>query len=235
MYFAILMEIIISIERISQFTLRFRNIIAKFKPIIIAIVIIIICVIINLQYFFTEQPSYANLKLNSTASFGIYFPEITSFSLSLTGIILNFGSYIFRDVILLIIQCILAIISIYFIKKYFKNKKNILTHPTVTQNSEIAHSHTSNNITIKVINAQQNIPTLNKNINKNDHKLTLMVIIMSLMSVVEHILFLAFVIFLTYFVNDTAFLIASLAELYMSFKHFFNNLFKKEFKKIFCI
>ena len=49
-----------------------------------------------------------------------------------------------------------------------------------------------------------------------------MIVIMSLLSVIEHFLFLAFVIMLTYFLSDTAFLITSLAELYMPFKHFLN-------------
>ena len=244
MCFAILMEIIISIERISQISLRFRHIVTYYKPRTIAIAIVIGCIIINLQYFFTEQPAYADLSLNSTTSFRIHFLRISSFSMSLSGIILNFSTYFFRDVVLLVVQCILAMISIFLLKKYFKNRKNLLIHSPspAPQNSEIKHSHNSNNLTTNVTNnLQSNSLTINKKIIKNDHKLTMMILIMSLLSVVEHFLFLAFVIFLTYFVSETAFLIATLAELYITFKHFlnffllfsFNNFFRKEIKKSF--
>ena len=234
MSFAILMEIIISIERISQISLRFRHIVTYYKTRTISIATIIVCILINVQYFFIEQPDYADLNLNSTTTFQIYFVRTTPFGMSLAGTILSFSTYFFRDVVLLLVQCILATISIYFLKKYFKNKKNILNRLPAPQNSETNHSHNNNTF-------QSNSSTINKKISKNDHKLTLMIVIMSLLSVIEHFLFLAYVIMLTYFLGDTAFLITTLAEFYMSFKHFlnffllffFNNLFKKEIKKLF--
>ena len=239
MFFAILMEIIISIERISQISLRFRHFVTYYKPRTIGIATIIGCIVINVQYFLTEQPSYAVLNLNSTTSFRLNSPHFTSFTMSLTGIIMNFSTYFFRDVVLLVVQCILAIVSISLLKKYFKNKKNVLNRLPPPQ-SEIGYSH--NSLTSNITNIfQLNSSTIRNNISKNDHKLTLMIVVMSLLSVIEHFLFLAFVIMLTYFLSDTAFIIITLAQFYLSFKHFlnffllfsFNNLFKKETKKSF--
>ena len=204
--------------------------------------IIIGSIVINSQYFFTDSPGYIDLSLNSTTSFRLHFPDFTPFTMSLTGTVLNVSTYFFRDVVLLVVQCILAIISISLLKKYFNNKKNVLNRLPPPQNSEIVYSHNSNNLIINITNIfQSNNSSIRNNINKNDHKLTVMIVIMSLLSVIEHFLFLAFVVMFTYFVNENAFLVKALGQLYIPFKHFlnffllflFNNLFRKETKKSF--
>jgi hypothetical protein len=82
---------------------------------------------------------YLDLKLNSTWTFRMYLIKFTPFRISLFGTILNFITYIFRDIFLLIIQCLLAIISIYLIKRYFVSKKSM-----VINLSEINQNRISN-------------------------------------------------------------------------------------------
>ena len=67
MLFAILIEIVINIERISNFKLRFRSI-TRQKPKNIGIIFLLVCPIINVQYFFNQEPKFIDLKLNSTVN-----------------------------------------------------------------------------------------------------------------------------------------------------------------------
>jgi hypothetical protein len=242
MFFAILIEIIISIERISQFLPKFKSV-TKHNPRNIGITILICCVIINVQYFFNEEPTFVDLNLNPTTTFRMYFIETTRFSMSLVGTILNFCTYFIRDVFLLIMQCILAIISINLIKKYFKTKKNMIINPLVS-NRETSYTEISALSSSRISNrVQSNVLLIYENIAKADRNLTIMIIIMSLLSVLEHFLFITFVILLNFFRSDTAYLLVMFGDLFISFKHFlnffllvsFNRLFKKEFKKTFGI
>lgn len=249
MYFAISIEIVISIERISQFIPSTRqNIIAKHKPRNIGIILLIGCLIINAQYFFNEQPVQLDLKLNSTSTFRFHFAELTSFSFGLFGTILNFFTYFLRDVLLLILQCILAIISIILIKRYFKNKKKMITNlPELYQNQTNTCSEATSTTTIQNMNKIQTNDSSasankNKKITRADKNLTIMVLIITFLSIIEHLFFIVLVVALSFFMGTTAFLIVMSSDLFISFKHFlnffllyfFNKLFKIEMRKIFC-
>ena len=65
MLFAILIEIVITIERISNFKLSFRSI-TRQEPKNIGIIFLLASLIINVQYFFDQEPSFIDLKLKST-------------------------------------------------------------------------------------------------------------------------------------------------------------------------
>ena len=62
---AILIEIVITIERISNFKLSFRSI-TRQEPKNIGIIFLLASLIINVQYFFDQEPSFIDLKLKST-------------------------------------------------------------------------------------------------------------------------------------------------------------------------
>ena len=158
MLFAILIEIVINIERISNFKLRFRSI-TRQKPKNIGIIFLLVCPIINVQYFFNQEPKFIDLKLNSTVN-RINYIESTEYILSLSGIILNFCTYFIRDVILLLMQCLLAIISVYLMKNYFKSKKNIL----LTESEPSPDEHPATNL-----NSSYKMPSINnsQSVNKN--------------------------------------------------------------------
>ena len=246
MFFTILIEIVISIERInslnrfSHFLLKFKEI-TKHKPRNVGVCILVGCAVINVQYFFNEEPTHADLSLNSTTILRMHYIETSYFSLSLFGTILNFCTYFIRDVVLLIIQCILAIISIYLIKKYFKKKKNMITNPSVsTTNRETVYSEVSSLSASRISNrVQSNVLLIYENIAKADRNMTIMIVIMGLLSVLEHCLFITFVVLLNFFRSDTAYLLVMFGDLFISFKHFlnffllylFNRLFRKELKK----
>ena len=199
MFFAILIEIVITIERISNLKLRFRSI-TRQKPKHFGIIFLLASLVINVQYFFNQEPTFVDLKLNSTAIFRINYIQSTAFSLSLTGIILNFCTYFIRDVILLVLQCFLSIYSMYLIKNYFKNKRNIFVtqqdsnhnkDPTANQISNIQSSSNPDNLP-KTSNSE----SIHKNITKADHNLTIMIVIMTFLSILEHFLLIFVAVFL---------------------------------------
>ena len=238
MLFVILIEIVITIERISNFKLRFRSI-TRQKPKNVGAIFLLASLIINVQYFFNQEPAFIDLKLDATKMFRINYIQSTGYILSLTGIIINFCKYFLRDAILLVIQCFLTILLIHFLKNYFKNKRNIVqpdsklnTNLTNYQNNTVQTA--SNIITLPIYNKS---PSVNKKINSADQNLTIMIVIMTFLSILEHFLLIFLAVSFTYFRNEITFLIVVAGD--FSFKHFlnffllylFNKIFKTEFKK----
>ena len=176
-------------------------------------ILFIICFFINLPGVFLFEPAFADIKLDPNTPYRIWYIRPTNFSFCLTGRILNYLGYIFRDILPMALKIIFNSLSIYLVGKYFKNKKSVREASTTT------HSHLMN----------------------IDHKQTYVALAMNTLSVLEHSLYISS--YILYFVlnYDLADLLYALALLFIAVKHLlvffvlllFNSMFRVEVKYFF--
>ena len=139
-------------------------------------------------------PTFIDINLNKTETFRIYYFLYTDFGQSLTGNILNFSTYAIRDLLILLLQSCLNIMSVVFLKRHLKNKSQILYH----NSSNKPTSNGDSNITLST--------QIVKNISKADQNLSIMVIILTILSSFEHLFLISAVIIYGYVKNETTFL-----------------------------
>ena len=136
--------------------------------------------------FFTERPIYVDLSINATSKIRIYPFEITDFSKSCIGIILNSAGAFIKDVFLLILQFTLSIKTIILLKKHLSLKKYKVKH-VITLNGIYQSASTADSIDYRINRANKN--------------LTIMVAIMGLLTFFEHLSLVAAGCFLTIVLN----------------------------------
>ena len=173
----------------------------------------IACLVINLPVLFLFETSFADIQLDQNSTFRIWYIGVTAFSYELTGEILNYLGYLFRDILPMVSKIVINSLSVYLVRKYVKNKQRIRAATT----------------------------TANSNLVNFDHKQTYVALVMSVFSLFEHILYIAS--YVLYFVNnyDLSTVVYVVALLFIALKHLliffililFNNLFRNEVKHFF--
>lgn len=246
-FFNGLLCIAINLERVINFmpTLdKFKNV--SFSK--ICAVIFFLTVVINLPYYFIYYPSFSNVKLDTGADFRINYFALTEFGLTLTGQIISYVIYFFRDVLILGIELILNIWSIILLKRYLSNKQKMKSNisPTVqSEKAKTSRSTNENNVTSNVDGYQREGSELKDSkqgqiISKTEKNIMLLVIIMCMLSFFEHVFFLACDSYFMISQDLTAFALCDTSWLLTLIKYasnfflflFFNSLFRKAFKDL---
>jgi hypothetical protein len=248
-----LLDILIILDRI--FIIKNKStLLSKQSSWLICFVLFVVCLSINFPYFFVFYPSSLSVRLSDVESYTFYFFDVTTFAKSKIGTIITFTQYFFRDFFTLASEIILNLLSIYFLRRYLVKKAKMTSASTRTftnnqpslklgdkqnkQNKQdkamTVQDLTSNNT------GQNSMHTLNstnpkkKNISKSDLKATLMVIIMTILSIMEHSFMLLCLLYFNFFTNLTAFTLGCLANTSVALKHSSNFLifilFNKNFR-----
>ena len=159
------------------------------------------------------EPAFSDVQLDPNATFRIWHFSPTVFSYSLSGQILNYFGYLFRDVLPMVLKIILNSISVYLVRKYVKNKQKIIASTNIA----------------------------NSNLVKFDRKQTYVALVMSTFSLLEHALYITS--YVLYFIDNfnLGTVVIAFAILFIAVKHLlfffilllFNNLFRNQVKIFF--
>ena len=194
------------------------------------IFVFVLSVVINLPSFFLTKPGYVDIMLGNSNLVRNFYNKQTEFSMTALGKILTYLMFFIRDFITLVIKIGLNLISILLIKKYI-NK--------ISASSTSKFYRTSSTI---IKDESNNIATKKAYITKIDKNLTFIAVIMSVLSSFENLFFIVSYIYLVFSLNQIGWTLYFLSNFMVALKHisnlfilyFFNNLFKDEFKKLFC-
>ena len=214
-YFNSILDVYISLERVTHFLPKLR-IIRKLNPVFVCIFLFIFSLICNITYSQTYAPGEAIVYLDENTTYKIYFDKLTDFGHTAIGAINILAVYISRDVLTLILVIILNILSVTLMRRYLKARRMMFQ-----VNEE--------NITM---------------MNAINTKLTNMVIAMSLMSSIEHSIFI--ITYLYWFISQdvkmsvifnfislTSIALKQIANFFIFL--IFNRVFRYELKKLFHI
>ena len=225
--FGSFLDICISLDRIFMFYPKL-DIFSKFSHYKICLFLLVLSLVICSQYFFNSYPTYMDVNLNSTQVLRLYNWESTSFSQSLLAQALNYTNYVLRDIVLLIVEIVLNVMSILFLKKHLAKKTNVLETKRHSKPAEISES----------LNKAH---ALNTNVNKAEQNATKMVVFICTLSVLEHLFFITMAVYFNYIRDDAVYMVATLCNLWIIIKHFsnfyllyfYNKIFKKEVNQLF--
>ena len=210
------LDVIISMERLSLFVSFFKRISAySWKS--MCSILFVTCLAINFPYFFFYKPQVYNVKLDTNETFSIYSWDLTDFADSLSGKIVAYVIYFIRDTLTLFLEAILNIASVVLMKKYLDRKRNVVYHTDIT------------NLNV------------NNDLNKADKNITYMVIVMSVLSALQHLSFLACTGYFIIRQDLLAYSICYGSNQTISIKYssnffvllLFNKLFRKTIKNLF--
>jgi hypothetical protein len=234
--FANSINICVLLERISNFVPKLVNYF-KNKVYKVSFNFLLISIALNMpSYFVYEMRSEADFKeaLNNSKKLLIFtFCKRSSFAISIYGRVFVFFLAFIKDFLYLIIEIILTLLSLVYLRKFFK-KKHFLLH----QSFQI--SLMSQKMQVILNDYDQPNKTL-KSINKSNKAITNMSLVLTSLSIMANISSLIGVIIFILFSNgilyhDFTFLLIFTA----AFKHvsnffilfFFNKNFRKFFHKL---
>ena len=211
------LNLLISIERISLFKNKL-GVLLKLSPNINCLIMVFVSALISVQYFFVFHPYTIEVKLDSVTTYRINTWRVTEFIQSKLGVAISISINIFKDVFLLLFEAIVNISTIVYLKNYLKNRNKLQTSLD-----------------------PRKIAKRNKRIGEPEQKATLMVIIMSVFSSIQHLLLLTTVVIFNFYSGQTALMFGFFSNAFVSFKnvmnvflfYFFNKNFRSELKKIF--
>ena len=205
-----LMDIRISIERIAQFTPKIE-ILHKKQPFFVSMLLFVISMLISIQFIFQFEPLVMTVKIDPNTEYVINIWKFSDFGKSRIGSIITYLTYAFRDVFILAIEIGMNILMAILFKNYL-SKKSTLQNPT---NSNIIN---------------------NRSISRSNRNATVMVILMSSLSVLQHIFFLIMTTYFVFYIDETGFFIGIDHNFVLSLKHFSNFVFLIIFNKEFrCV
>ena len=242
-----ILDMCMSLERCSIFYTKLKVII-KQNVNLVCLILFMISTLIGLPYFFINSPEFANVEIGKNKYFKLWYWDITPFGRSLAGQILTYGNFIIRDVLFLLVELGLNILSIVLLRNYFLNKAKLLGSSNKLSRIPLKSSIDTNstdtqNVTALPCSVSKIIVTHTKNLSPQEKNLTIMIIIMCFFSIIIHIFYLIVGVFL--FFNDSlltsctgAFVVLTSILKNMSnivLLFLFNVKFRNRFKKLFAL
>ena len=223
-----LLDILIIIERIIKVH-PISSIKRMIKMKYFWVFLLILSLFINIPSFFLTKPAYVDIMLNNSTLVRNHFTRETEFSVTTFGKILTYLMFFIRDFITLVVKIWLNVVSIVLIKKYLS--KIGLNSKTKVDIKDSATS-TSNPVSTK----KAYMTTVDKN-------LTYIAIVMSVFSSFENLFFIASYAYLAFSINLASWTLYFFSNFIVAIKHIsnlfilylFNNLFREEFRKVFCL
>ena len=203
-----LLEIFLVIERSVNFLpIKYKKLNSiGFKK--ICIFIIITSLAVCLPTFFVFYPGKQPVRVNEVKIAIIYYTIQTSFAVSSYGSIILFLVFFIRDFLTMFIKIVLNAISVSLIRNYM-NKLNM-------EKQEFAQQ-------ISMVSFSQNTTSVNVNqtlfISKANKKQTYIAVIMSIISILEHLFYITSYIFYSVelkMITPTAYYLALISFLFKS-------------------
>lgn len=210
---ALLLDILITLDRIASINLHFRSQFNKLSPYLKCLIAFLICIAVNVPYFFVNVPFEATVGSSDSIVSIIWVVNLSNFATSRAGKITTFIVYGIRYLVSLAAQIILNGVSIRLFHQQAR-KKLVISGPR-TEASRRRSATISTNA---------------------ERRLTHTAYILCSLTIVENISLLI-VIILPYFSSDKVHLgtISFLAALVISIKHSINFFvffaFNKAYKK----
>jgi hypothetical protein len=222
------LDILILLDRIGMFKPNMSKWI-KLSAYKTSLVAFICCVAIEIPYFFEYVPYALTANLNATFVQTIWYGGPSAFALSQVGTIITFITYAIRDIISTSVIILLNIASVYLLKEYMSRKAKLLnktkTLGTVATNVISVGANQAGNIE----RTQNNVQRANKqDVSKSDLKLGVMVVIMCILTIVEHLCQIVTVVYpyvgtnaitfhIVYYLNYTVLSVKNAAHFFLFF------------------
>jgi hypothetical protein len=156
----------------------------------------------------------------------------TSFGKSFIGVVLVGVIFFIKDVLILIIEIVVNVLSLFALRAYLDKKKSIGATKPENQSSDLSgSSNETKDVTIGRMDSKNKHNKINKN-------LTYMVLVICAFSAIGHVSTILCAGAFMVSQDMTSYGVCFSFSLFISFKHFFNififllfnNLFLKEFK-----
>ena len=154
--------------------------------------------------------------------------DTTSFGKSIIGLVLVGVIFFIKDVLILIIEILINIISLFGLREYIKKKKSIGALLNM-ENQSLNTNNETNEMTIPPIRSES-IRVRHTKINKN---LTYMVLVICSFSAIGHVLTIACAAAFMVSQDIASYGICFSSSLFISFKNFFNILIFLLFNSLF--
>jgi hypothetical protein len=252
-FYGSVLDIIITLDRIANFSPRVKSLmtLSAYKTSAIAF---IATVAVNFAFFFVYTPTpLVNPKTGEQVG---WYCGLTAFATSQPGTILTFIVYALRDVVLLALEIALNFASVYFLSRHLKKKSKLVRRRSVHPGTTVNRLDASLAIT-----TQQQRPRVDSLANQSlqqthqttasvhrqtkstasasraaDRNLTFMAVCLSALSLLEHFMYVAGIVFPYFSSNIVAYNIISVfSDFFVTFKQTSNFFiffsFNKNFRK----
>jgi hypothetical protein len=185
-----LLDIIILIDRITILIPRLKNFV-KLSAVHVCSIAFIICVLIDMPFFFMHQPNSIMFTLSGNTTSTIWFSDTSQFGASQIGKTVYTIVIILRDGVVVGMQIILNLICTLLFRRIIRKKISTSVAMSAGQVSIIRTPHTDL-MQIGTINASNLRSTRRRKkvITLAEKNNTRMVIYMVILSIVEHLLVL---------------------------------------------
>ena len=224
-FYGRIIEIKISLERASNYYTKIKKFFSL-NPTFDSFIALMACILINCPYFFVFQPSSVTIELNNVKNFTIYYWGTTEFANSAVGKSICYVVLFIRDILTLVLQIIVSLLSVYLFKKMINNRRRIEIFSgksSKIRQNQATRSETKIELIFSV-----------------EKKLTFMVTFMTLLATIEHIIVILVVItsgFIGEYMTDLGMAISNAMFALKNFSNFFifiafSKRFRKEFFRI---
>jgi hypothetical protein len=144
-FFNSTLNIFVMLDRIANIKRQLTKWI-PLTPYKLSAIAAVCCFLLSLPFDFVFVPSSLTFKLNATVSFTEWFSGTSDFSRTSLGKVLTFTEYAVRDLLVLIAELTLNVVSIVLLKAHF-NKKRRLINPIVVATT----GHQDNHLTATAV------------------------------------------------------------------------------------
>jgi hypothetical protein len=227
--FGTVMDCLILLDRIGTFRNRVTRWI-KLSAYKTSLIAFFCCAAFDFPYFFAYTPASLTVNLNATHAETFWYFSQSAYSLSQVGIVINFIMFTVKNLVFTSIVLILNVISVYLLKEYMVNKSRLFGKPSSAKVAAAPNAAINRPGGYGIQNRVKIAPaakrykeTRNERSLKVNQNMSIMVIIISFMSILEHLILFASGIY-PYFGSDAVILqlISYLACLSISSKHALN-------------
>jgi hypothetical protein len=244
-------DVFILLDRIATFNSKVKKLL-KYNAYKVCFVLFIFSIAIEIPDDMGNMPSSVTVQLNSTENFTVWFLNNTPFAASKLGKTILITIYILRDFGGLMTQIILNLVSMYFLKAHLNKKMKITSRKTDVPGMSVTGANfacasvigstvqpmftagqSTNNIKPKRETAAK---SSEDRISSVETKATMMVIIICILSAIEHLLVLISYIYPLINVGLTTFILYSIANFFWVLRRFFDfalfYMFNNNFRKV---
>jgi hypothetical protein len=170
-----------------------------FSPYTRSLIALVFCICVNSPYYFVFSPQSDSVKLGANETRVFHFYGHTEFADSLAGKIVNFTLFFGRDLVTLVFEISLNVWLIFLVKKHQAKKSILLNRGLPSQSSSL------------------NIAE--RQITRHDLRVTLMVMLMSLLSTLAHLFEFSGLVYNLIYTDELTIILPSFADLFISIKH----------------
>lgn len=173
-FYTSILSIVILLDRIALFIRPVKSLMTKLTPTQICLLTFIIVFIIDVPFYLSYGPTENTFRLNNSDNLTLWFSTVTEFTSTKAGMILTLISYILKDIVVLIVEIAVNLVSFVLLRSYLKRK---FKHQQSEGGSSVAVGSIANPV---YVNARQ--------IASSEQKASLMVILVCFCSFIAHVL-----------------------------------------------